>query len=119
MLNAMSRKRTTILLVATATIASMVSAASAAVGSTDQTEHSAGKCGVLFDDFQYKSATDPDLAAHGWNARNEVGGPGVPGAAWPAGNVSFVSQGGQTVAQLRATTAPPPVRRTPNSAGSR
>ena len=82
----------------------MVSAASAAVGSTDQADHSPGSCGVLFDDFQYKSATDPELAAHGWNARSEIGGPGVPGAAWPASNVSFVDQGGQKVAQLRATT---------------
>ena len=100
----MSPKRTTIFFVATATIASMVSAASAAVGSTDQADHSPGSCGVLFDDFHYESAADPSLAAHGWNARSEVGGPGVPGAAWPASNISFVDQGGQKVAQLRATT---------------
>src|SRR5689334_22996280 len=101
----MSRQRTTTFLVAAASIASMVGgAASAAVGSTDHADRGRGACGVLFDDFQYKSATDPDLAAHGWNARSEMGGPGVPGTAWPASNVSFVTAGGQKVAQLRATT---------------
>ncbi|HET6737786.1 MAG TPA: glycoside hydrolase family 16 protein [Kribbella sp.] len=100
----MSRQRTTILVATAASIASMVGGASAAVGSTDQADGKHGACGVLFDDFQYDSATDPALADHGWNARSEMGGPGVPGTAWPASNVSFVSTGGQQVAQLRATT---------------
>ncbi|TDD51518.1 glycosyl hydrolase family protein [Kribbella antibiotica] len=100
----MSRQRTTILLVSAAAVASMLGGASAAAGSTGQADRGPGACGVLFDDFQYQSSADPALAAHGWNARNEVGGPGVPGAAWPASNVSFVRQDGQNVAQLRATT---------------
>ncbi|TDU83989.1 glycosyl hydrolase family 16 [Kribbella voronezhensis] len=100
----MSRQRTTSFLVAAVSIASMVGGATAAVGSTGQGDRSPKNCGVLFDDFQYKSPTDADLAAHGWNARSEMGGPGVPGSAWPASNVSFVRTGGQTVAQLRATT---------------
>ncbi|WP_328321521.1 glycoside hydrolase family 16 protein [Kribbella sp. NBC_00382] len=100
----MSRQRTTIFLAAAASIASIVSGGAAAIGSTGHPGHDSGHCGVLFDDFQYKSATDPQLGAHGWNARTEVGGPGIPGATWPAGNVSFVSTGGQQVAQLRAAT---------------
>src|SRR5689334_8260478 len=100
----MSRQRTTIFLAAAASIASVVSGASAAAGSTDQADRKAGACGVLFDDFQYTAATDPALADHGWNARSEMGGPGVPGTAWPASNISFVTTDGQKVAQLRATT---------------
>lgn len=31
---------------------------------------------ALFDDFDYASHTDPDLAAHGWSVRSNAGGPG-------------------------------------------
>jgi hypothetical protein len=100
----MSRKRTTTALVAAASIAMVASGATVATGSTSEASRSTRNCGVLFDDFHYQSATDPNLVAHGWNARGEVGGPGVPGAAWPASNVAFVTQDGQELAQLRATT---------------
>ncbi|WP_236028210.1 ricin-type beta-trefoil lectin domain protein [Paractinoplanes lichenicola] len=61
-------------------------------------------CGVLFDDFSYASASDPALAQRGWHIRTNAGGPGVPGATWSAGNVSFPTVDGQTVARLQATT---------------
>ncbi|MEV8378974.1 glycoside hydrolase family 16 protein [Kribbella sp. NPDC056861] len=99
----MSRKKTTTVLVATVSIALLATGATAASGATDATS-SPRNCGVLFDDFNYQGATDPNLAAHGWNARSEKGGPGVPDAAWPATNVTFTTQNGQKVAQLRATT---------------
>jgi hypothetical protein len=54
-------------------------AASAATG--------ASTAPVLFDDFSYSS---PDqLSAHGWIIRTNPGWPGVPGAGWVRGNVSF------------------------------
>src|SRR5438105_11128942 len=42
---------------------------------------------VLFDDFSY--ASQAQLSAHGWIVRTRPGWPGVPGAAWRLGNVSF------------------------------
>ena len=106
----MSRHRTTIFLAAAASIASVVSGASAAAGSTDQTDRKAGACGVLFDDFQYTAATDPALADHGWNARSEMGGPGVPGTAWPASRPTrdpraFASTSRKTTRTFTATTS--------------
>ncbi|MEV6492857.1 RICIN domain-containing protein [Actinoplanes sp. NPDC051633] len=61
-------------------------------------------CGVLFDDFNYASRTDAALSQRGWRIRSNAGGPGVPGAGWPADNVSFPTVDGQKVAQLRAAT---------------
>ncbi|MEU6248496.1 family 16 glycosylhydrolase [Glycomyces sp. NPDC047010] len=60
--------------------------------------------GVLFDDFAYDSSADPDIAARGWTVRTNAGGPGVPGAAWPASNVSFPTVDGAKSLQLRAAT---------------
>ncbi|MEU6859311.1 family 16 glycosylhydrolase [Glycomyces sp. NPDC046736] len=60
--------------------------------------------GVLFDDFAYDSSSDPDIAARGWTVRTNAGGPGVPGAAWPASNVSFPTVDGSQGLQLRAAT---------------
>ncbi|GAB4004484.1 glycosyl hydrolase [Glycomyces albus] len=59
---------------------------------------------VLFDDFAYASASDPDIDAHGWTVRTNAGGPGVPGASWPASNVSFPTVDGADSLQLRAAT---------------
>lgn len=42
---------------------------------------------VLFDDFNYTDASQ--LAQHGWIVRTAAGWPGVPGAAWGPGNVTF------------------------------
>jgi hypothetical protein len=59
---------------------------------------------TLFDDFAYDSSADPDLDARGWTVRTNTGGPGVPGASWPASNVSFPTVDGSTSLQLRAAT---------------
>jgi hypothetical protein len=59
---------------------------------------------VIFDDFHYSSHSDPALQAHGWNARDEAGGPGVPGASWRASNITFPTSNGDQVAQLAAST---------------
>jgi hypothetical protein len=63
-----------------------------------------GPCGVLFDDFNYAAPSDPAFTGHGWTARNNAGGPGVPGASWSAANISFPTVDGQKVAQLQAST---------------
>ncbi|WP_034268065.1 cellulose binding domain-containing protein [Actinospica robiniae] len=61
---------------------------------------------TVFDDFHYTGASDPALAAHGWQARTGAGGPGIEGT-WAASGVSFPSvasaQGGQAL-QLKAST---------------
>lgn len=44
---------------------------------------------LLFDDFSYTSTAQ--LKAHGWIVRNKQGWPGIAGAGWSAGNVSFAS----------------------------
>jgi len=64
-----------------------------------------GGSGVVFDDFAYASSSDPQITAHHWTVRTNSGGPGVPGASWPASNVSFpVVTGSNRALQLRAAT---------------
>lgn len=63
-----------------------------------------GSCGIVYDDFDYSSRTDPAFAANGWVARGEAGGPGVPGAAWSPDNITFPTVDGNPVAQLAGTT---------------
>ncbi len=62
--------------------------------------------GVMFDNFHYTGASDPALAANGWKARTEGGGPGIR-STWSADAVSFpadpTAAGGQAL-QLRTTT---------------
>ncbi|MEV6305994.1 glycosyl hydrolase [Actinoplanes sp. NPDC051861] len=65
---------------------------------------SAADCGYLFDDFHYNSSSDPALTANGWTPRSYQGGPGVPGANWSAGNITFPTNAGQKVLQLTAST---------------
>ncbi|TDE37276.1 hydrolase [Nonomuraea mesophila] len=48
-----------------------------------------GPGGELFDDFTYTGSNDPRLAQRGWTVRSSSGGPGVPGATWSPGAVSF------------------------------
>lgn len=63
--------------------------------------------GTLFDDFAYSGSSDPSLAAHDWTVRTSSGGPGVAGATWSAGAVTFPSStaaGDGHVMQLAATT---------------
>ncbi|WP_299531421.1 cellulose binding domain-containing protein [uncultured Streptomyces sp.] len=59
----------------------------------------------LFDDFSYTSHTDPAIGAHGWNVRSNAGGPGVPGASWPADNVTFAKEGTNSIMNLETSTA--------------
>ncbi len=61
--------------------------------------------GVVFDDFSYTGPTDPAINAHHWSVRTNSGGPGVPGATWPLGNVTFPAIGsGNQALQLRSVT---------------
>lgn len=48
-----------------------------------------GGSGALFDDFSYTGSSDPRLAQRGWTVRSSSGGPGVPGATWSPGAVTF------------------------------
>ncbi|WP_061299937.1 cellulose binding domain-containing protein [Herbidospora cretacea] len=64
-----------------------------------------GNNGVVFDDFSYSSHTDPNIAAHNWTIRTNQGGPGIPGATWPASNVTFPTVSGANKAlQLKSVT---------------
>ena len=65
---------------------------------------SAADCGYLFDDFHYTSSADSSLSQHGWTPRTYAGGPGVPGATWPANSITFPSSNGDQVMQLTAST---------------
>lgn len=96
----MSRPRKAAAILAALAAAAAMTTGAAAVSSAT----TAADCGVLFDDFHYDSINDADFQSHGWNARTEAGGPGVPGASWPAGNITFTSADGDQVAQLRAST---------------
>jgi hypothetical protein len=64
-----------------------------------------GNAGVVFDDFNYSGSDDPNITAHHWTVRTSSGGPGVPGASWPKGNISFpaITTGNQAL-QLKAVS---------------
>ncbi|WP_033295474.1 glycoside hydrolase family 16 protein [Amycolatopsis jejuensis] len=64
----------------------------------------AEQCGVLYDDFHYTSSSDSAFTGNGWAARSGTGSPGVPGATWQPGNITFPTVDGQQVAQLVAST---------------
>lgn len=92
-----------------AILCSVAAAIAATVVITEPTanassQSAAGTCGEIFDDFHYTAHNDPALQAHGWNARSETGGPGVPGASWLPGNITFPTRDGDPVAQLIAST---------------
>ena len=57
---------------------------------------------VFFDDFSYTSAAQ--LARHGWIVRSEAGFPGVPGASWGPGNVTFHDDAGSRVIRMSSST---------------
>ncbi|MFI5839918.1 carbohydrate-binding protein [Catenuloplanes sp. NPDC051500] len=85
--------------------AALVTAAGGLLVTTNASaETAAGPCGVLFDDFNYASSADAAFTGHGWTARSNAGGPGVPGASWSAANITFPTVDGQKVAQLQAST---------------
>ncbi|OIJ62581.1 cellulose binding domain-containing protein [Streptomyces mangrovisoli] len=60
---------------------------------------------TLFDDFDYTSSADPRISANGWSVRSASGGPGVSGATWAPENVTFTATGGNSVMNLRTSTA--------------
>jgi len=80
-------------------------AASAVTGLAGVAPAGAATCNqVLFDDFSYSSSSDSAITANGWTVRTNTGGPGVPGAAWPASNISFPTVDGAKSLQLSSTT---------------
>lgn len=76
----------------------------AAVASTTSPAAALAPCQVLFDDFSYSGPADPLISQRGWTVRTNSGGPGVPGASWPASNVSFPTVDGAKSLQLQAAT---------------
>src|SRR5688572_29166269 len=63
--------------------------------------------GTFFDDFAYSAASDPSLVARGWTPRGSAGGPGIPGATWSSGGVSFLDDPdlpGNRLMQLASST---------------
>src|SRR5688572_3678912 len=68
---------------------------------------SAPGAGTFFDDFAYSATSDPSLTKRGWTARGEAGGPGVAGATWSSGSVSFLDDpdlAGNRLMQLASST---------------
>ena len=85
--------------------ASTSASASASASPTGGSTGSAS--GVLFDDFNYTSSSDPNIAAHDWTVRTASGGPGVTGATWSANAITFptsTAAGGTHVMNLAAST---------------
>ncbi|MCT2593861.1 hydrolase [Streptomyces sp. N2-109] len=64
-----------------------------------------GDAPSLFDDFNYSGHTDPQIRAHGWSIRSNAGGPGVPGATWDPSNVTFATEGGNSLMNMETSTA--------------
>lgn len=67
----------------------------------------APEAALLFDDFNYTAAQDPQLNENGWTVRTAEGWPGVPGAIWDGDGVSFLDDPaleGNRLAQMTATT---------------
>jgi hypothetical protein len=87
-----------------ATVAATAAALTGVVIASAPSSSAATACGVLFDDFNYSSPSDPALGQRGWSLRGNAGGPGVPGASWSANNISFPTVDGQRVAQMKAST---------------
>ena len=87
-----------------ATVAATAAALAGVVVGTAPSSSAAAACGVLFDDFNYSSRTDPALSQRGWSARGNAGGPGVGGARWSADNITFPTVDGQKVVQLESST---------------
>ncbi|GAA4892209.1 glycosyl hydrolase family 16 [Stackebrandtia albiflava] len=96
--------RPTTRIVAAAVAGLLTAAALIATATAAPRTAQAADCGALFDDFHYDSHTDADLAARGWTVRANQGGPGVPGAQWPASNVSFPTVDGDRALRLTAQT---------------
>lgn len=96
--------RTTAAVAVLAAVAAAIGVPASARPAPEQTPGQAAACGAFFDDFSYSSRTDPAFTAHDWSIRTNAGGPGVGGATWAAGNISFPVVDGQQSLQLRAST---------------
>jgi hypothetical protein len=68
--------------------------------------------GLLFDDFNYSSADDAAFKTNGWIVRTEKGWPGIPGATWGDGTVTFVEDSGNHMMQLNSATDGTPAHTT-------
>lgn len=89
----------------------LVTTGLATTGVAADADANAGNKGAgetLFDDFDYTSHTDPEIAAHGWTVRGDTGGPGVPGATWAPENITFAKDGENSVMNLETSTAGTP-----------
>jgi hypothetical protein len=92
---------------ALAAVAAMAMTATAAAIVTTLSTAATGAppvCQTLFDDFSYSGNADPLINQHGWSVRTNSGGPGIPGASWPASNISFPTVDGAKSLQLQAST---------------
>jgi hypothetical protein len=87
-----------------ATAAALAAGTVAATASNAAPAAALAPCQVLFDDFGYSGPADPLISQRGWTVRTNSGGPGVPGASWPASNVSFPTVDGAKSLQLQAST---------------
>lgn len=61
----------------------------------------------LFDDFNYKTSSDPQFNENGWTVRGGEGWPGVSGAVWDTDGLSFLDdpdQEGNRLAQMTSFT---------------
>ena len=71
----------------------------------------AAPSGVVFDDFHYTGPDDPALAANGWQARTEGGGPGMSHGGWSADGIDFpgdtAAEGGQSLRLQLGTDGTP------------
>ena len=91
----------------TATLVALTAGSVAAVASASTTPGPIvpmAACQALFDDFNYSGPGDALIGQRGWSVRTNQGGPGVPGASWPASNVSFPIVDGAKSLQLQAST---------------
>lgn len=88
----------------TAALMTLAAGAVAMVTGSATAAVTANGCPALFDDFTYSGPADPLLTQRGWTVRTNQGGPGVPGASWPASNVSFPTVDGAKSMQLQAST---------------
>jgi len=102
-------RRTTLKAGAVGAATALLAAGLAGLASTDASAAespaaAAADCGVVFDDFNYSSSTDPAINANRWSVRTNAGGPGIPGASWPASGVTFPTVDGQKSLHLTSYT---------------
>ncbi len=99
----MSRRRAAVA-ASVATLTALAAGTVAAVLAGSATSAAMPTCAALWDDFNYSGPADSLISQRGWTVRTNAGGPGVPGASWPASNVSFPTVDGAKSLQLQAST---------------